>query len=145
MKDKAFKLVGLDWKSYILGSMSSDFCENKYVLTYGLNKVTEKIKGSLGIMCFKTLGNTLDFKENMYLPGIILEVKGKKSLEQHNMISEELSERDLDCFYALKWSFNNIVYKLLSRRTGPGTVFFDEIMPVKIIRERRINHVGSII
>lgn len=127
-KEIAYKLVTNNMESYIISCFKVNN-KNKYNLKYKLNKTTRKVRGSLGIACFKdivTLMNWVNFFG--YDKYKILKIEGCKTRKQKLIISSNLYAKDLN-----KW-YKNDPYTCDSIAPS-GTVFFSSVMPIEIMGE----------
>ena len=131
---EAYKVVKADFTS--LNIHDIDFLtKSKYKLSYELNKITQEVPRTVGIMCFRTLEFAENFLHYTNMPlidnCIILKVKGVKKKIQAKEICEYSYDKKLDYFYG-----NESYLSLLISRIPPiGTVFFKEVTPIKIVKE----------
>lgn len=131
---EAYKIVKTDFTS--LNMHNIDFLtKSKYELSYELDKTTQEVPETVGIMCFDTLESADKFLRSFIRPWtehcIILKVKGTKKKIQANEICGYCYDKKLDYFYGSESCFRMVI----SMIPPSGTVFFKEVTPIEIVKE----------
>ena len=104
----------------------SDIASGKYSLRYEDGKIVEKIKNTLGIFCFETLEEAINFAT--FSNDIVLKVEGiGRAKRKIKVISGSVSEKALDIFYA-----DNSDYWV--ERPISGTVLYNAVKVIGVIK-----------
>lgn len=124
----AYKIVSENNKSFCLNNIPRDWKTNKYILDYKLGETTKKKRDTIGIMCFSSINDAIEFAEKFCYNYKIYKITGHKTKKQNSLINIYLNEASLKYFYKNK---NNYCHILAPR----GTIFFSSVKPIELIKE----------
>ncbi len=142
---KCYKVVTLDYSSYYIprqdflpdttmtGYSEGTYMVNEWCLSYALNKITKKIKGTIGIFCFENIENIksfLNYEVNNYH---IFECIGYKELKYKE--KKICSPGYINQFYNKNIPKKDRNMYIQFMQIPNGTILFDSIKPIKEIQK----------
>lgn len=130
----AYKLVSLDWESFMLSTVSAKSRATDYILQYRLGRVTRARLSSLGVMCFDTIKHAEEFIQNSEdLPkAVLVEVEGIGEPSYPAGVAYGICDEGLYEFYHP----DAALYRPPCHQPPLGTVCFKSVMSMRVIQSK---------